>query len=114
VVHSDIAARNVLLTYSREIKIADFGLSRQLYKSNMYIKRKIEPVPWKWMAVESLTDMQFSTQSDIWSFGVCLWEYFTLGCVPYQGDLDFSTDFLNKLKSGDLRPTKPPYASPEM
>jgi len=69
-------------------------------------------MPWKWMAIESLRDMKFSIQSDIWSYGVTLWELFTLAEVPYYG-CSWSADFVQTLVSGH-RLGKPQYATTEM
>ncbi|ODN05825.1 Vascular endothelial growth factor receptor 3 [Orchesella cincta] len=108
VVHGDLAARNVLLTEQRVAKITDFGLSRQLYNYAVYTKTQNSPLPWRWLSLETILDMQFSSQSDVWSYGVTIWEMFQLGDTPWPGS-KFCVDFVEELKSG-MRLNKPAYA----
>ncbi|XP_063244221.1 proto-oncogene tyrosine-protein kinase receptor Ret [Bacillus rossius redtenbacheri] len=84
-VHRDLAARNVLVAAGRICKISDFGLTRDVYEDDAYLKRSKGRVPVKWMAVESLADHVYTSKSDVWSFGVLLWELVTLGASPYPG-----------------------------
>ncbi|CAG0904847.1 unnamed protein product [Darwinula stevensoni] len=86
VVHRDLAARNILLAEDNIVKISDFGLARDIYKNNQYITKGDGPLPIKWMALESLTqDMVYTSKSDVWAYGITLWEMFSLGKTPYPG-----------------------------
>ncbi|NXW96908.1 IGF1R factor, partial [Larus smithsonianus] len=84
-VHRDLAARNCMVAEDFTVKIGDFGMTRDIYETDYYRKGGKGLLPVRWMSPESLKDGVFTTHSDVWSFGVVLWEIATLAEQPYQG-----------------------------
>ncbi|CAG2248820.1 HGFR [Mytilus edulis] len=98
-VHRDLAARNCMVDDNLQIKVANFGLARDVYTQNVYSSDNKKTLPVKWMAPESLKNGIYSTQSDVWSFGVVVWELMARGSTPYCDINDF--DMRNYLQSGE-------------
>ncbi|CAI9532740.1 unnamed protein product, partial [Staurois parvus] len=111
-IHRDLAARNILLADNNVVKICDFGLARDVYKDPDYVRKGDARLPLKWMAPETIFDRVYTTQSDVWSFGVLLWEIFSLGGSPYPG-VQIDEDFCRRLKEG-TRMRAPDYATVEI
>lgn len=110
-IHRDLAARNILMVDNRRLKISDFGLTRDIYETNMYQPTSSRKLPYKWMAIESIFDQIFTIKSDVWSFGIVLWEIVTLGGSPYPGIPN--EDLFRLLKDG-YRMDKPENCSPDI
>ncbi|KAK2913465.1 hypothetical protein Q8A67_001864 [Cirrhinus molitorella] len=104
--HRDLAARNCMLGDDLRVCVADFGLSKNIYSSNYYRQKNMDVnMPVRWMAIESLSDFLYTTKSDVWSFGITMWEITSRGKIPYPGISGHELlDFLengHRLKQGD-------------
>uniref|UniRef100_A0A8C8RKG4 receptor protein-tyrosine kinase n=1 Tax=Pelusios castaneus TaxID=367368 RepID=A0A8C8RKG4_9SAUR len=84
-IHRDLAARNCMLNENMNVCVADFGLSKKIYNGDYYRQGRIAKMPVKWIAIESLADRVYTIKSDVWSFGVTMWEIATRGQTPYPG-----------------------------
>lgn len=116
IVHRDLAARNVLVCSNqtnqnrKTIKISDFGLSRDIYYDNVYIKQSPGRLPIKWMALESIKCQVYTIESDVWAYGILLYEIATLGDAPYP---EVGVDFLKEYLESGKRMEKPLSCGPD-
>ncbi|XP_078051038.1 vascular endothelial growth factor receptor 1-like [Augochlora pura] len=111
IVHCNLAARNILLADHNVAKICDFGLAKITSKEEIYKKGSNCPLPIKWLAIETMRERILSTQSDVWSFGIVLWEFFTLAETPYPG---LQAEIVYQKLSKGYRMEKPEYATSEV
>ncbi|XP_024121989.1 macrophage colony-stimulating factor 1 receptor 2 [Oryzias melastigma] len=111
-IHRDVAARNVLLTDQHIAKICDFGLARDIRNDDSYIVQGNARLPVKWMAPESIFQCVYTLQSDVWSYGVLLWEIFSLGKSPYP-NVAVDANFYRMIKDGHHMEA-PDFAPAEM
>ncbi|XP_031442493.1 protein tyrosine kinase 2aa isoform X18 [Clupea harengus] len=109
-VHRDIAARNVLVSSADCVKLGDFGLSRYMEDSSYY-KASKGKLPIKWMAPESINFRRFTSASDVWMFGVCMWEILMFGIKPFQGVKN--NDVIGRIENGE-RLAMPPNCPPTL
>ncbi|CAB3400912.1 unnamed protein product [Caenorhabditis bovis] len=112
-VHRDLAARNILLTRNRVCRVADFGMAKRHEDKNYYrvSKNKEVELPLRWMSIEAIEERKYTQESDIWAFGIVLFEIFTLGGNPYPAVSN--CDLLDYLKTGK-RNSRPQYAHEEI
>ena len=107
IIHRDLAARNCLLDNCLKLKIADFGLSKHIdnayENSESYVVTTQHHLPFRWMAPESLKTRTFNIKSDIWSYGILLWEITTRGRHPY-GTIESSERLISYLDNGNRLP----------
>ncbi|XP_029458465.1 receptor-type tyrosine-protein kinase FLT3 isoform X2 [Rhinatrema bivittatum] len=108
-IHRDLAARNVLVTHGKVAKICDFGLARDIMNDSNYVIKGNARLPVKWMAPESVFEAIYTMKSDVWSYGILLWEIFSLGVNPYPG-IQVDANFYKLLRSG-FKMDQPFYAT---
>eukprot|EP00063_Salmo_salar_P090409 XP_014065244.1 PREDICTED: mast/stem cell growth factor receptor kita-like [Salmo salar] len=111
-IHRDLAARNILLTQGRVAKICDFGLARDITTDSNYVLRGNARLPVKWMSPESIFDGVYTLESDVWSYGILLWEIFSLGSSPYPG-MQVGSAFYRMIQEGH-RMNRPEVAPREI
>uniref|UniRef100_A0A8B9RK76 receptor protein-tyrosine kinase n=1 Tax=Astyanax mexicanus TaxID=7994 RepID=A0A8B9RK76_ASTMX len=111
-IHRDLAARNILLTQGRVAKICDFGLARDITTDSNYVVKGNARLPVKWMSPESIFECVYTFESDVWSYGILLWEIFSLGSSPYPG-MPVDSRFYKMIKEG-YRMDSPEFAPGEM
>ncbi len=108
--HGDLAARNILIAGDGTAKISDFGLGKSMYQTSDYHKKERLDLPYRWLAPECLKNRRFSIASDVWAYGVVLWEIFTLGDRPFA-EMRSDRELLRCLMEGERLP-QPDEAPP--
>ncbi|XP_069549694.1 tyrosine-protein kinase Fes/Fps [Brachyistius frenatus] len=107
-IHRDLAARNCLVAANNVVKISDFGMSRQQDDGVYSAEGGLRQIPVKWTAPEALNYGRYTTESDVWSFGVLLWETFSMGMTPYTSMTNQQTR--DEVEKGYRMPT--PHTCP--
>ncbi|XP_022803446.1 fibroblast growth factor receptor 1-like [Stylophora pistillata] len=111
-VHRDLAARNILVDANLVAKVGDFGLARDISEAGIYTITSSGSLPWRWSSLESLRDLSFTSASDVWSFGIVLWEIATYGGLPYP-DITSPLALVSQLAAGYRMP-RPNQCSREL
>lgn len=106
-----MAARNILVDENKVCKVADFGFARDVIVTHVYERKSEGRLPIRWMAPESLFDNIFTTKTDVWSFGILMWEIVTLGSTPYPGLA--AAEVMRRVRDG-YRLEKPEHCKREM
>ncbi|XP_047144477.1 fibroblast growth factor receptor 1-like isoform X1 [Hydra vulgaris] len=99
IVHRDLACRNIYLGHEKVCKISEYGLTRDIYAENVYRKNTGGQLPVRWMAYEAIFESLYTEKSDVWSFGILLWELISLGKIPYP-EIIRTEELLDVLESG--------------
>ena len=99
-IHGDLAARNCVVGPRMTVKITDVALTRNPFSKDYYRSHNRPPMPLRWMAPEGILNYRFTVETDIWSFGVVLWEIFSFGLRPYEGFTD--EDVMERIREHDL------------
>ncbi|XP_030754042.1 tyrosine-protein kinase transmembrane receptor Ror2 [Sitophilus oryzae] len=107
-VHRDLATRNCLINDDMVVKIADFGLSQKIYLQDYYKGTDRDAIPVRWMPLESILYNKYTSETDVWAFGVCLWEIFSFALQPYYGKTH--EEVIKFLKDGNIM--SPPESTP--
>ncbi|PFX16334.1 Fibroblast growth factor receptor 4 [Stylophora pistillata] len=111
-IHRDLAARNVFIDSNMVAKVGDFGLAREILEDGLYVKTSCGKIPWRWSSLESLRDRVYTSKSDVWSFGILLWEIATYGDSPYP-DIATPLALVSRLSTGYRMP-RPDQCSEEL
>lgn len=113
IIHRDLAARNILVDHNKNTKISDFGLSRNLRDlgGEMYEQKTKGALPIRWMAPESLYFSVFTPKSDVWGYGILMWEIVTLGSTPYPGM--GAREVMRRVRDG-YRLERPAHCHPDL